>query len=101
MCQVKNTQLHIIHTLDNYNWDYKSTILKYIQIKKNGLWFQSNTAIYIYLIFILTLCFGQLTIIRPSLQNSQYGACRANNICVVWSPMKLTKCIKIVQNDWF
>jgi len=34
MCQVKNTQLHIIHTLDNYSWDYKSTILKYIQIKK-------------------------------------------------------------------
>jgi hypothetical protein len=33
VCQVENTQLHIIHTLGNYNWDYKSIILKYIQIK--------------------------------------------------------------------
>jgi len=47
MCQVKNTQLHIIHTLDNYNWNYKSTILKYIQIKKTKwLLVSVNTTIY-------------------------------------------------------
>jgi len=30
----------------------------------------------------MTTCFGQLTIIRPSLQNLEKGTCSANNIRV-------------------
>jgi hypothetical protein len=37
--------------------------------KKHSLRFQSHTTIYTY--FILAACFGRLTIIRPSLQNSE------------------------------
>jgi len=37
------------------------------------------------------------TIIRPSLKNSEYGVCGANNIHVIWDPIKLTKYIKILQ----
>jgi len=40
----------------------------------------SQTQQYIYLLFILTACFRQLTIIRPSSQNSESGVRRANSV---------------------
>jgi hypothetical protein len=56
----------------------------------------------IYLFYIiLTASFGRLTIIRPSLQKSEQGACCADNIYEMWDPIKLAKCIKIIYNDWF
>jgi len=42
----------------------------------------------------LAKCFSRLTIIRLSLQNSESGACSANNVYVVWDPIKVTKLLK-------
>jgi hypothetical protein len=59
MCHVKNTRLHIIHTLGNYyNWDYKYTILKYIQIKKKKKLVSdlSQTQQYIFILFLSRQC---------------------------------------------
>jgi hypothetical protein len=52
----------------------------FIKLKeiKNSFWFQSNTT-KVCFIFILTTCFSLLTIIRPSLQHLESGACSANS----------------------
>ena len=45
-------------------------------------------------IVILTTCFGQLSIIRPSLQNLELGVCSAHSIHifkVLWDPI-LSEC---------
>ena len=39
----------------------------------------------------MTTCFGHLTIITPSLQNLEYSTRSANNIRVIWDPIRLTK----------
>jgi hypothetical protein len=45
-------------------------------------------------------CFGQLTVIGPSLQNSEHGASSASND-VTGDHIKHTECIEIVKNDKF
>jgi len=42
-------------------------------------------------------CFGQLTIIRPSLQNLQQVARSANSIHVIWVPLRLTNVSKYIE----
>jgi hypothetical protein len=44
---------------------------------------EHNSVCFIFM-FNLTTCFGQLTIIRPSLQKLQQGACSAGSIYVIW-----------------
>ena len=38
-------------------------------------------------IFTFTTCFGQLTVIRSSLQKLKQGACSTNSIHVIWDPI--------------
>jgi len=64
----------------------------------NRLRFHSNTTIYVFIfIFTLTTCFGQLTIVSSSVQNLESDVCSANSIHVIWDPIKLTDCIKILK----
>jgi hypothetical protein len=42
----------------------------------------SQTQQYIFILFTMT-CFGQLTIIRPSLQNLEYGTRSARSIHMI------------------
>jgi len=46
----------------------------------------------------MTTRFGQLTIIRPSIQNLEQGACSANNAYVIWDPIRLTNVLKYFKN---
>jgi len=45
-----------------------------------------------HIIFIWTTCFGQLTVIKPSLQNLESDACSEDNIHVMWDPEYLLMC---------
>jgi len=55
----------------------KTTKYFLVSVKKNNILFY----------FILMICFGHLTIIRPHLQNLDSGTCSTNNIHVIWDPM--------------
>jgi hypothetical protein len=55
----------------------------------------SQTQQCTYCIFILRICFGQLTNIRLCLQNLEYDACSANSIHIIWDLIRLKKCTKI------
>jgi len=46
---------------------------------------------YLLFYFIMTTCFGQPTVIRPTLQNLNNVQRRANNSFVILDPIKLTK----------
>jgi hypothetical protein len=63
--------------------------------QESSFWFQSNKTIY--LVFILTTCFGQLTIIRPSLQNLESGGCSENRSNVIWDPIRLINVLNILK----
>jgi hypothetical protein len=39
-----------------------------------------------------------MTIIRPSKQNLEQGACNANNAYVIWVPIRLTNVLKYIKN---
>ena len=43
-------------------------------------------------------CFGHLTAIRPSLQNSQYGTCSADNVHAIWHRIRLIYVLKYIKN---
>ena len=42
--------------------------------------------------------FGQLTIMRPSKQNLEQGACNSNNAYVIWDLIRLTNILKYIKN---
>jgi hypothetical protein len=65
--------------------------------QESSFWFQSNKTIY--LLFILTTCFGQLTIIRPSLQNLESGGCSEIRSNVIWDPISLINILKYIKNN--
>ena len=43
--------------------------------------------------------FGQLTIIRPSLQNLESGGCSENNIHVIWDTITPINILKYIKNN--
>jgi hypothetical protein len=68
------------------------------EVKENKLFqvsVQHNTASFLF-IFILTTSFGQLTIIRSSLQYSEQGVFGTNSVLVIWHLIKLTTCIEVL-----
>jgi len=43
-------------------------------------------------------CFGHWTIIRPSLQNLEQRMSSANNVHVIWDPVRLTFVLKYIYH---
>ena len=63
-----------------------------VNIKKVKYLFLSVQHNQIYLFcFIVTTCFGQLTVMRPFTQKTEQDATSANNIFVLLDSMKLKK----------
>jgi len=45
----------------------------------------------------MTTRFGQLSIIKPSIQNLEQGACSANKAYVIRDPIRLTNVLKYIK----
>jgi hypothetical protein len=88
----KFQRLKILDTITNLTKESSIQVL----LKDNKAIKHNST---FYFLFILTTCFGQLTIIRPSLQNLESVRCSENKRDVIWDPIRpinVLKCVKIL-----
>ena len=69
----------------------------FIKLKDNKMVSGLSDTTTVYYFILMTTCFGHVTIIGPSVQNLEYGTCRANNAHIIWDPVRLTNVLKYIK----